>query len=101
MIEHMKKTRLCQEFMNTGSCKYGDRCTFAVGTTPHTGAARAPVHGCPLPTHGLGDFNTAVNLRLITDPTLCSCGLQHGQQELRQAPVGPPAPVQQVLVMQS
>ncbi|KAJ9528442.1 hypothetical protein QJQ45_020276, partial [Haematococcus lacustris] len=31
-IQMMKKTRLCEEFMNTGSCKYGDRCTFAHGS---------------------------------------------------------------------
>lgn len=31
MIEMMKKTRLCEEFMNTGSCRYGDKCTFAHG----------------------------------------------------------------------
>ena len=27
----MKKTRLCQEFVNTGACKYGVKCTFAHG----------------------------------------------------------------------
>jgi len=31
MIELMKKTRLCGDFMNTGQCKYGDKCTFAHG----------------------------------------------------------------------
>lgn len=31
MIELMKKTRICEEFMKTGSCKYGDKCTFAHG----------------------------------------------------------------------
>lgn len=31
MIELMKKTRLCEEFMKTGVCKYGDKCTFAHG----------------------------------------------------------------------
>jgi len=31
MINMMKKTRLCQEFMTTGVCKYGDKCTFAHG----------------------------------------------------------------------
>ncbi len=33
MINMMRKTRLCQEFMNTGQCRYGDNCTFAHG--PH------------------------------------------------------------------
>ena len=27
----MKKTRLCQEFVSTGACKYGVKCTFAHG----------------------------------------------------------------------
>lgn len=27
----MAKTRLCQKFMNTGTCPYGDKCTFAHG----------------------------------------------------------------------
>eukprot|EP00983_Pelagomonas_calceolata_P068555 1149970-Pelagomonas_calceolata.AAC.3 len=31
MINMMKKTRLCQEFMTTSMCKYGDKCTFAHG----------------------------------------------------------------------
>ena len=30
-IEQMKKTRLCQEFVSSGTCKYGARCTFAHG----------------------------------------------------------------------
>ena len=30
-IETMKKTRLCEEFMKTASCKYGNTCTFAHG----------------------------------------------------------------------
>ncbi len=25
------KTRLCERFMTTGSCNYGDKCTFAHG----------------------------------------------------------------------
>ena len=29
----MRKTRLCQEFMSTGACKYSDKCTFAHGTS--------------------------------------------------------------------
>lgn len=31
MREMMKKTRLCERFMNTGDCPYGARCTFAHG----------------------------------------------------------------------
>ena len=30
-IEVMKKTRLCAEFVNSGNCKYGVKCTFAHG----------------------------------------------------------------------
>jgi hypothetical protein len=29
--QSMRKTRLCEEFMQTGRCKYGDRCTYAHG----------------------------------------------------------------------
>lgn len=25
------RTRLCDQFMQTGSCRYGDKCTFAHG----------------------------------------------------------------------
>lgn len=27
----MQKTKLCQKFMQTGACSYGDKCTFAHG----------------------------------------------------------------------
>eukprot|EP00197_Chlamydomonas_leiostraca_P002398 CAMPEP_0202858516 /NCGR_PEP_ID=MMETSP1391-20130828/1014_1 /ASSEMBLY_ACC=CAM_ASM_000867 /TAXON_ID=1034604 /ORGANISM="Chlamydomonas leiostraca, Strain SAG 11-49" /LENGTH=627 /DNA_ID=CAMNT_0049537441 /DNA_START=96 /DNA_END=1979 /DNA_ORIENTATION=+ len=30
--DSMRKTRLCEKFMQTGSCGYGDKCTFAHGT---------------------------------------------------------------------
>ncbi len=29
--ESMRKTRLCERFMQTGNCPYGDKCTFAHG----------------------------------------------------------------------
>eukprot|EP00798_Chlamydomonas_sp_ICE-L_P030353 gene30353-35358_t len=31
LINMMKKTRLCQDFMQTGNCRYGEKCTFAHG----------------------------------------------------------------------
>jgi len=66
--ESFKKTRLCQEFMNTGNCRYGAKCTFAHGQhelRPHGGGG--PDHG----PHGGGD------------------GMQGGPRNMGGGPPGP------------
>ncbi|GAX78756.1 hypothetical protein CEUSTIGMA_g6193.t1 [Chlamydomonas eustigma] len=47
-LEYSRKTKLCQEFMNTGSCRYGPRCNFAHGQ-----------HELRQPGPGAGNNNTA------------------------------------------
>ncbi|EFJ39773.1 CCCH zinc finger protein [Volvox carteri f. nagariensis] len=40
----MKKTRICEEFVRTGSCKYGDKCTFAHGWGSKEGSKEGSLH---------------------------------------------------------
>ena len=42
-LDSLKKTRLCQEFVSSGACKYGERCTFAHGD--HELRASVPMAG--------------------------------------------------------
>ncbi|GAX78755.1 hypothetical protein CEUSTIGMA_g6192.t1 [Chlamydomonas eustigma] len=84
-IETMKKTRLCQEFMTSGNCKYGMKCTFAhgqhelrsVGQMSNTPMEKRPeIH------------KTKLCLKFIQTGSCqygARCTFAHGQGELRTA----------------
>ncbi|GIL80432.1 hypothetical protein Vretimale_16125 [Volvox reticuliferus] len=82
MVELMKKTRICEEFVRTGSCKYGDKCTFAHGQTELRQAPNT------MSTQPQGSIHkTRLCERFMTTgscPYGDKCTFAHGHHELRQ-----------------
>eukprot|EP00798_Chlamydomonas_sp_ICE-L_P031723 gene31723-6924_t len=95
MINLMKKTRLCQEFVQTGACRYNEKCTFAHGQHElleppdlRNGippAAMATAAGQPIPRQALRKTKLCAK---FMETGVCSygerCTFAHGQHELRQ-----------------
>lgn len=74
--EGMRKTRLCEKFMQTGSCGYGDKCTFAHGWVGRMmpceewRAARQLLPASRLPS---GHAVLFAAVRVVTPPATMSC----------------------------
>ncbi|GLI70820.1 hypothetical protein VaNZ11_015824 [Volvox africanus] len=83
MVELMKKTRICEEFVRTGSCKYGDKCTFAHGR--QTELRQVPSTMSSQPQGSI--HKTRLCERFMTTgscPYGDKCTFAHGHHELRQ-----------------